>query len=125
MVRERHDRAYRSADDVGDLHVVIINHIGEVIGGKPITLQDDEIILWVLVSEAPVNDVLDYQRLLAALEADGVRLAAVGTIIRLLKGNVTACAGIKGGLARLMGCLFEFLQGVGVAKASVCFAFPY
>ena len=61
-----------AADDMGDAHVVIVDHHREIVGRRAVAAQDDEIVE-VLVGEhdAALHAVLDHRLALARrLEAD-------------------------------------------------------
>jgi hypothetical protein len=109
---------------MGDLHVVVINDVGEVVSRETIPLHDDKVILGVLLDEAVVDDVSNHQGPLGALEAYGERVPLVGAIIRLLGGDVGTCAWIEGWLSGYVGRSLVFLQGLGGAEAPVCLALP-
>jgi len=110
---------------MGDLHVVIVDDIGKVVSGEAVTLHDDKVLLGILIPEAAVDDVLDEESLLAALEANGVRVTPVCAVIGLLKRDVATCAGVgreRGGLVGLAFVVFQFFSG---AEASVRLALPH
>ena len=61
-----------AADDMGDAHVVVVDHDRQIIGRRAVAAQDDEIVE-VLVGEddAALHPVLDHRLALARrLEAD-------------------------------------------------------
>jgi hypothetical protein len=109
---------------MGDLHVVVVNNVGEVVGRETIPFYDDKVILRVLLGEAVVDDVSNHEGPLGALEAYGKCFPLVGAVIRLLRGDVETCARIEGWLAGYVGGSLVFLQGLRGAEAPVCLALP-
>jgi hypothetical protein len=109
---------------MGDLHVVVVNNVGEVVGRETIPLHDDKVILGVLLAEAVVDHVSDHEGPLSALEAYCEPFPLVGAFIRLLGGDVETCTRIEGWLSGNVGVSLVFLQGLGGAKAPVCLTLP-
>ena len=68
--------AYGSANNMRDLHQVVIDHIGEMIRWVAISFDNNEIFFGLALLVAVVHDVVELHRDGAALESDGVRLAA-------------------------------------------------
>ncbi len=68
-----------AADDVGDAHVVIVDHHREHVGRRAVGAQQDEIVeLGVLDGDAALDLVVDHRLALARrLEADDERLVAL------------------------------------------------
>ena len=61
-----------AADDMGDAHVVVVDHDREIVGRRAVAAQDDEVVE-ILVGEddAALHPVLDHRLALARrLEAD-------------------------------------------------------
>ena len=75
-----------AADDVGDAHIEIVDHHRQVIGGRPVGAQEDEIVeLSIPEGDPPPDQVLDHDLAIErVLEADhrlGIRIgrAAFGS----------------------------------------------
>ena len=64
-----------AADDVGDAHVVVVDHHREHVGRRAVGAQQDEIVeLGVLDGDAALDEVLDHGLAVARrLEADDER----------------------------------------------------
>ena len=61
-----------SANDMGDAHVVIVDHYGEIVGGRSVAAQDHEIVEVLVGEDDPALDaILDHGFAFArGLEAD-------------------------------------------------------
>jgi hypothetical protein len=95
---------------MGDLHEVVVDNVGKVVGGEIITLHDDEVLLGVLLLEAVVNNVVDHDGLLRTLESHSKPFPLVGTVIRRVRGDAATCARVGSGLAKLCGHSLCLLQ---------------
>ena len=69
---------------MGDLHVLIVNNVGKVIGGKAIPLHDDKVLLRDGLLEAMVDNVVEGDGLLGALEPHGEGVSSSGALLRFL-----------------------------------------
>ncbi len=115
---------YGSPDDVGNLHEVIVDNVGKVVGGKPITFHEDKVLLGVLLLEAVVDNIFDDDGRFRAPKPYSELFPVVGTGIRFCKGNVATCAWVVGRLARLrresllsFQCLWTTETPVGLSFA--------
>ncbi len=117
------------ADDVGDAHEVVVDDVGEVVGGEAVGLEQDLVVdVEVIEGDVAAQFVAEsrgagrVQGMRGDFEADGEGLAAVGAGLRLLGAEVAGAAGVfrglLGGHLRLaLGFeLFRSFEGaVGVA----------
>src|SRR6266566_7329206 len=53
----RGDGPHRASDNVGDLHQMVVYHIGEMVRRESVRLDDDEVILGVPLLVEPINDI--------------------------------------------------------------------
>lgn len=113
--------AHDSADDVGDLHEVVIDDVGEVVRRVAVGLDDDEVALVLVLLVLAVDDVGEGRPALAA-EPDDVALAGPGAARRLVGRDAAACAGVADEVAAVQGLLLVPLEVLGLAEAAVCLA---
>ena len=78
------DEPFGSSDDVGDFHELVVDDVGEVVGGKSVPLPDDEVVFGFGFLVTSVHDVLYHHWLFGALEPDGKWFSVVGPLLRLL-----------------------------------------
>lgn len=57
---------------MSNLHGPVINDIGKVVGWKTITLPDDEVLFGLPLAVTGIEDILDNDGLVAALESHGI-----------------------------------------------------
>jgi len=107
---------------MGDLHVPVIDDIGEVVGGKSIPLDYDKLFRGVAFLGGAVDEIDKACGFVGAEEPDGMRLAFAGAFIRLCWGNAAACARVARPVALLKSCFRVLLQDLGGAEAPVCLA---
>lgn len=50
---------HTASDDVGDVHVLVVNYVGEVICGPAVRLHDYEVLLGQLLPEPMKNNIFD------------------------------------------------------------------
>ena len=112
-----------ATDDVGDAHAGVVHHGGEVVGGRAVRAEDDEVVKLARVEGHVAVDRVVHDDVTAAirhLDADGVRLAGVDACLCL--GRVDVAAGalvtLEGVLALLCG-LAVCLELLGRAEAVV------
>lgn len=108
---------------MGNLHVPVIDDIGKVVGGKSIPLDYDKLLGGVAFPGGAVDEIGKADGFVGAEEADGMRLAFAGALIRLFWGDATAYSWVARPVALLKGYSCVFLQDLGGAEAPVCFAF--
>lgn len=77
-----------------DLHEVVIDHIGKVVGRVPISLYNDEIFRHSIPDIRPIHEIFDGRSLVSSFKSYAVCLTAGSSLVRLAWGNVRACARI-------------------------------
>lgn len=103
-----------------NLHQMVVDNVGEVVGREPIRLHQDEIFLHVLLLEWPVDGITKLgPTKLVAFEANDVRFSSLCSAIRLGGIYRAACSGINGGLARLVQLTLLRFQLLRSAEAAV------
>ena len=88
-----------AADDVGDAHVVVVDHHREHVGRRAVGAEQDEIVeLGVLDRDPALDLVVDHRLALARrLEADDEGLVACSSVrsrhgLSMRNGRRSACA---------------------------------
>lgn len=104
---------------MGDLHVLVVDHVSKVVGREAIPLDDDVVVLKLLLLEVVVDEILDPGGGLGALEPDGELLALGRSVDGLLGINMTACPWVECRLACFVGDSLVLVEGLGGAEASV------
>ena len=106
---------------MGDAHEVVVHHIGKVVGGHPVGLDEDLVVhLAVVDLDVAVDHIVEAGHALAGdLLADDVRLTGGEALFHLFLRQVAAAAVVVGHLA--VGALLgvEGLQTLLGAEAVV------
>ena len=111
-------QVFAAPDHMGDAHQVVIHHVGKVIGGQPVPLQQDLVVQGaVLHGDLPEGDVGEGGApVLGNLLADDVGFTGVQVGLDFLRGEVAA--GVRfllEGSALLFGLSLVAEAVVGVA----------
>lgn len=107
---------------MGDLHEMIVNHVGEVVGRVPIALDEDEVIL-ILVLLVVAVDLVDEEWAAFAPEAHDVFLAVGSAAFGLRGGDTTTRPRVVCRAAAIVeNLLLVALEVVRCAEAAVCLA---
>jgi len=110
-------------EDVGDLHVMVVHHTGEIIGGHPGGLHDDEIVQLVVVElHVPLDVVMELNSPAERrFKTDGGGPAFLGFLGPLFRCQIAACSVIFG--LSLKGFRFfpHFLYFFSCAKTRIRF----
>jgi hypothetical protein len=91
-----------AADDMGDVHVVVIDHHGEVVGRRAVGPQQDQVVQVAIAEGDRALDQVAHHRVavLRAAEADGMGPGQVGrTGVAVAPGRAQGVAGRLGRLA--------------------------
>ena len=90
-----------AADDVGDAHQVVVHHVGKVVGGHAVGLDEDLVVhLAVVYLDVAVDHIVKAGHALAGdLLADDIGLSGGQTLFHFLLGQVAAAAVVVGHLA--------------------------
>jgi hypothetical protein len=113
------ESTHGSSDDMGDLHVLVVDDVGKVIGGEAVGLDNNVIIFRYGLLEGVVDQVLDLGWRLRAAEAHNKGLPFAGAVFRLVRRDTATCAWVVGGLALFMAQLALVGQILLRAEASV------
>ncbi len=107
-----------AADDVGNTHVMIIDHDGQIIGRRAVRTQQDQVVHVLRIEgNITLHRVRHHQRIgQRSLEADDVRLFEFGLRWRAIApGRAQGVAGFAGFLAGDFGFFLRHEAGIGAA----------
>jgi hypothetical protein len=114
---------YHAADDMGDFHEVVVDHVCEVVGREAIRLEEDEVVLVFQLGVLPVDEILEGDARLRWPEANDVRLAGVGSLLRVSLLDPATCARVACISARVERLLLVLIEALGTTEAAICRAF--
>lgn len=124
MISARSGRTYGTADNMGDLHGVVINNIREVVRREPISLPDDKVFLWLCLSVPLVDEIPNRSRGRIAPKSHGVRVAPCAALFGFFSRYTGACPRISCWKPLLVGVSLMCLQFLGRAETPVGFVLP-
>lgn len=77
---------------MGDLHQVVVNHIGQVIGREAVRFEQDQVVqLRAVVGDLAANQVVEYHNAVVRdLEPDNVRSVGCQKCLHLCFGHKPA-----------------------------------
>ncbi len=110
-----------AAHHVGDAHQVVVDHVGEVVGGQAVRLDQHVVVQRVAVHlHVAVDHVVEARLALGGdVLADDPGLARVQLRLDLLPGQVQAVLVVLEGLALLLGRLAAGVQALLGAEAVI------
>ena len=109
---------FLATDDVGDLHQVVVNDIGQVVGGHAVALEEHFVVEQTAVhGDIATNKVVDSDvNVVRELEAHHVGLATVNAVLHFVGTEAEAVLHLLTGgavvLEGLLLCLVFFTLGV-------------
>lgn len=109
----RGDEPLGASDDVGDVHEVVVDDVGEVVGRVAVSLDEDEVVLVLALLVVAVDAVDEGGAAALSVEADDVGFAGGGAAFGLGDGDGAAGSWVVGGAAALEGLLLVALEVVG------------
>lgn len=119
MHTSRGAKTHSTPNNMCNLHEMIVDDIGEVIGWETITFHDDKVVFLLCFLVVSVHEVQSSHRLLGGLESNNMRLAVRRTSVGLALLNVRACPWIMRGATAGSGLLeveLKILLGAKTAE---------
>ena len=106
---------YRASNDVCDVHQMIVNDIGKMVGWKTVRLDENKVILVLPLLETAVRQI-DKARSrdgVVSLEAYDMLLAAGSAFVGFISTDCPACPRIASGSAGVEGLKSGIVQTFG------------